>query len=52
MMWVIVVCEVLARKRASAGRFLSVLAVVVSASPVAWSLFLLIAHELLPGMGG
>ncbi len=48
MLWVIVICEVLARKRETAGRFLSVLAVVVSASPVAWSLFLLIAHELFP----
>jgi hypothetical protein len=46
MMWVIVVCEVLARRKDSAGRFLSILAVVVSALPVAWSLFLMVSHEL------
>jgi hypothetical protein len=48
MMWVIVVCEVLARLRRGAGKFLAVTAVAVSASPVAWSLVLLVLHEFVP----
>ena len=48
MLWVIVACEVLARMKRSAGKFLAICAVVVSASPVAWSLFLLLYHELVP----
>jgi len=50
MMWVIVVCEILARLRRSAGRFLAVTAIVVSASPVAWSLVLLTLHEFFPAL--
>jgi hypothetical protein len=50
MMWVIVVCEILARLRRSAGCFLAVTAIVVSASPVAWSLVLLTLHEFFPAM--
>jgi len=48
MMWVIVVCEFLARLRRGAGVFLAYAAVIVSASPVAWSLFLLAANEFFP----
>lgn len=48
MLWVIVVCEILARLRLRAGRFLAYTAVAISASPVAWSLFLLAWHELVP----
>ena len=48
MMWVIVACEILARLKRSAGRFLSITAIVISASPVAWSLFLLVLHEFFP----
>jgi hypothetical protein len=48
MMWVIVACEILARLKRSAGRFLSIAAIVISASPVAWSLFLLVLHEFFP----
>ena len=48
MMWVIVVCELLARMRRGAGRFLAYAAVIVSASPVLWSLFLITAHEFFP----
>jgi hypothetical protein len=44
MLWVIVACELLARKKRSAGRFLAYLAVAISASPVAWSLCLLAWH--------
>jgi hypothetical protein len=49
MMWVIVACEILARLKRSAGRFLAVSAIVISASPVVWSLFLLAWHEFFPG---
>ena len=48
MMWVIVVCELLARMRRGAGKFLAYAAVIVSASPVLWSLFLITAHEFFP----
>lgn len=48
MTWVIVVCEILARMRMSAGRFLAYTAVVLSALPVVWSLGLLVLHELFP----
>jgi hypothetical protein len=48
MMWVIVVCEFLARLRRGAGVFLAYAAVIVSASPVAWSLFLLASNEFFP----
>jgi len=48
MMWVIVACELLARLRQSAGRMLVTAAVVISAMPVAWSLFLLVMHEFFP----
>jgi hypothetical protein len=48
MMWVIVACEILARLKRSAGKFLSVCAIVISASPVVWSLFLLVVHEFFP----
>ncbi len=44
MLWVIVACELLARRKRSAGRFLAFLAVGISASPVAWSLCLLAWH--------
>ena len=50
MMWVILACEFLARMKGSAGRFLAYTAVVVSASPVLWSLLLLVVHELRPGL--
>jgi len=46
--WVVIVCEVLARMRARAGRFLAVAAVAISAFPVCWSLTLLVLHRLLP----
>ena len=48
MMWVIVACEILARLRRKAGRFLAGAAIVISASPVVWSLFLLVVHEFFP----
>lgn len=48
MMWVIVACEILARLRRSAGKLLAICAVVISASPVAWSLFLLVVHQFFP----
>lgn len=48
MMWVIVACEILARLRRSAGRFLATAAVVISATPVVWSLFLLVLTEFFP----
>jgi hypothetical protein len=48
MMWVIVACEVLARLRRSAGRFLSITAIVISAFPVVWSLILLSVHTFFP----
>jgi hypothetical protein len=48
MMWVIVICEVLARLRRRAGKFLAVTAIVISASPVVWSLFLLSARAISP----
>ncbi len=48
MLWVIVVCEILARMKRSAAKFLATCAVVVSASPVVWSLFLLLYHEFVP----
>jgi hypothetical protein len=48
MMWVIVACEILARLKRSAGRFLAGAAIVISASPVVWSLFLLVVHEFFP----
>jgi len=44
MLWVIVACELLARRKRSAGKFLAFLAVGISASPVAWSLCLLAWH--------
>lgn len=50
MMWVIVVCEILARLRRSAGKFLAYTAIIVSASPVLWSLALLTAREFFPAM--
>lgn len=49
MMWVIIACEILARMKRRAGKFLAYAAVVVSASPVTWSLLLLALHELSPG---
>ena len=49
MMWVILACEFLARMRGNAGRLLAYTAVVVSATPVVWSLFLLAVHEFSPG---
>lgn len=48
MMWVIVACEILARLKRNAGRFLAITAVAVSSLPVAWSLFLLVRHALTP----
>jgi len=48
MMWVIVACEILARLRRSAGRFLATAAIVISAMPVVWSLFLLFLTEFFP----
>jgi hypothetical protein len=48
MMWVIVICEVLARLRRRAGKFLAVTAIVISASPVVWSLFLLSMRAFAP----
>lgn len=50
MMWVILACEFLARIQRSAGRFLAITAIVVSASPVVWSLALLALHEFFPAM--
>lgn len=50
MMWVILACEFLARMKGSAGRFLAYTGVVVSATPVVWSLLLLVIHELRPGL--
>jgi hypothetical protein len=50
MMWVIVVCEVLARLRRSAGRFLATTAVVMSALPVLWSLTLLLTDVIAPDL--
>lgn len=44
MLWVIVACELLARRKRSAGKFLAYLAVGISASPVVWSLGLLAWH--------
>ena len=49
MMWVILACEFLARMKGNAGRLLAYTAVVVSATPVVWSLFLLALHEFAPG---
>lgn len=49
MMWVIIACEILARTKRSAGKFLAYAAVVISALPVAWSLLLLTLHEFFPG---
>jgi len=48
MMWVIIACEVLARLKRRAGKFLAYSAVVISASPVVWSLLLLALHEISP----
>jgi hypothetical protein len=48
MMFVIVTCEISGRIRPRTGRALSIAAVVVSAAPVAWSLFLLALHEFAP----
>lgn len=48
MLGVVVMCEVLARLRVSAGRFLANAAVAISAFPVCWSLALLVLHRLLP----
>ncbi|MFM7259711.1 MAG: DUF5658 family protein, partial [bacterium] len=48
MMWVIVACDLLARQKRSAGKFLAYLAVVISASPVVWSLCLLAWHRIFP----
>lgn len=48
MMWVIVACEILARLRRGAGKFLAICAIAISASPVVWSLFLLVVHEFFP----
>ncbi|MEY3022320.1 MAG: hypothetical protein RIS86_1518, partial [Planctomycetota bacterium] len=50
MTGVIVMCEVLARMRLSAGRFLATAAVAISAAPVAWSLLLLAIHRFAPGV--
>lgn len=52
MTWVIIVCEVLARMRHRAGVVLAVGAVVLSAAPVVWSLFLLSLHAVRGGDGG
>lgn len=49
MLGVIVMCEVLARLKWSAGRFLATSAVVISASPVVWSLVLLLIHRVTAG---
>jgi hypothetical protein len=48
MLWVIIACEILGRLKPSAGRFLASVAVIISASPVVWSLCLLAWHELVP----
>lgn len=48
MMWVIIACELLARLRRSAGKFLAYAAVIISAAPVVWSLALLVAHLVFP----
>ncbi len=52
MTGVIVMCEALARMRLSAGRFLATAAVAISATPVAWSLFLLALHRFAPAAVG
>lgn len=44
MLWVIVACELLARRKRSAGKLLAGLAVGISSLPVAWSLCLLVWH--------
>lgn len=46
MTWVVIVCEVLARLRHRAAIVLAIGAVVMSAAPVVWSLFLLSVHAL------
>ena len=48
MMWVIIACEILARMKRRAGKFLAYAAVVISASPVVWSLILLSVHAFFP----
>ena len=50
VMWVIVMCELLARLRASAGKFLAYTAVSISALPVVWSLALLLLHAFFPSV--
>jgi hypothetical protein len=50
MMWVIIACEILARMKRRAGKFLAYSAVVISASPVVWSLFLLFVHSFFPAV--
>ncbi len=48
VMWVIVMCELLARLRMSAGKFLAIAAICISALPVVWSLGLLTLHTFFP----
>ncbi len=50
VMWVIVMCELLARLRRSAGRFLAIAAIIISALPVVWSLALLTLHTFMPSV--
>lgn len=45
---VVIVCEVVARKQYGTARKLSMAAVVISAMPVTWSMFLLLIHTLQP----
>ncbi len=47
---VVIVCEVVARKQHRTAQVLSYAAVVISALPVMWSMFLLLAHTLQQGL--
>jgi hypothetical protein len=47
MLFVIIACEVIGRQRDHVGRRMAWIAVAISASPVVWSLTLLVDHILL-----
>src|SRR5262245_8852936 len=51
MLIVVIVCEVIGRKRDALGRTVARIAVVVSAMPVAYSLGLLLIHTFAPRSG-
>ncbi len=48
VMWVIVMCELLARLRMSTGKAIAIAAICLSALPVVWSLVLLTLHTFFP----